>query len=58
MFVYKIEIETPKSSTIKTFLTKIDAEKERRKLIKIHNLTRQRGFWGNPKTATELTRNY
>lgn len=55
---FKIEIENAKSKTVKTFAVKADAEKEKKSLIKRLNLTKQKGFWGNSKTGTELSTNY
>jgi len=56
--MYKIEITNATNKTVKTFLVKTDAEKEKKSLIKRFNLTRQKGFWGNSKTGTELSTNY
>ncbi len=56
--MFKIEITNATSKTVKTFPVKTDAEKEKKSLIKRFNLTRQKGFWGNSKTGTELSTNY
>jgi hypothetical protein len=56
--MYKIEITTAKSTTVKKFPVKSDAQKEKKSLIKSLNLTKQKGFWGNSKTGTELSTNY
>lgn len=56
--MYKIEITNATSKTVKSFPELKDANKEKKSLIKRLNLRRQKGFWGNPKTGTELTTNY
>lgn len=56
--MYKIEITTATSKTVKIFPVKTDVVKEKKSLIKTLKLTRQKGFWGNSKTGIELTTNY
>jgi len=41
-----------------TFKTEIEAKKFVKKMKAQYKLTRQRGFWGNPKNGIELTTNY
>ena len=43
---------------VKSFSIKADAEKQKKAEIKKYSLTRQKGFWGNSKTGTELSTNY
>ena len=56
--MYQIEIVTPNKNVVLLFTNKATADTEKKLQIKQLGLKRQKGFWGNPKTGTEITTNY
>lgn len=65
MAIYKLTIEKPTpgmpgwtTKKVKSFATEAEADKVKKQLIKKLGLTRQKGFWANTKTQTELMTNY
>lgn len=58
-FTYKIVMESRLGKQIvKCFKSEIEANKEKKALIKKHELKRQKGFWGNPNSGIEISTNY
>ena len=58
---FKVEVkDTRKKKKIQggNFTLKSDAKLYIKDMVKKHKLTRQKGFWGNPKTGVELTTNF
>jgi len=56
--MYKVTIQKDKKEIVKSFSTKEEANKEKKSLIKRHDLKRVVGFWGNSLTRVELSTNY
>lgn len=56
--MYTLTIENYTNTLVKSFSTKEEAVKELKDLCKRFNLKRQKGFWGNSKTGTEITTNF
>ena len=42
----------------KSFSSSTEAKKYIKLMVKKHQLSRQKGFWGNPKTRVELITNF
>ncbi|MFZ4398887.1 MAG: hypothetical protein ACOYO1_02540 [Bacteroidales bacterium] len=58
-FVYKIiKRNSQGKQIVKCFKTESEANKTKKLLIKKYELTRQRGFWGNPHSGIEISTNY
>ena len=57
---YTVTIEDRKGKKIQggEFTLKDDAKLYIKDMMKKHKLTRQKGFWGNPKTGVEMLTNF
>ena len=58
---YTVNVQdTRKNKQIQSgkFTFKDDANKYIKDMVKKHELKRQKGFWGNPKTRVELITNF
>ena len=56
--MFTLTITTPHKETSFEFQTIKEAKSKIKELSSDLGLTRQRGFWGNAKTGTELTTNF
>lgn len=56
--MFELTITTPHKETTFEFETREEAKAKIKEFSSDLGLTRQRGFWANAKTGTELTTNF